>query len=249
MKPKVGVFSFTGCEGCQLAILSCEEQLPALLNAVDLVVFREAMDPVSDDYDIAIVEGSITTPKEIEEVQEVRQKAKILVAIGACACMGGVNGMKNLHDLEEVRRLVYGDKSEVFDTLPVCPVDAIVPVDFRIPGCPPDGREFLEVITALLAGRTPKLPAYSVCVECKFHENVCLFHTGGICLGPITRAGCGAICPTFGASCSGCRGLVDDPNLQAHHRVLEEAGLTADQVLHEYQRYMGCRLEGSNVGA
>jgi coenzyme F420-reducing hydrogenase gamma subunit len=246
-KPKLGFFSFASCEGCQLMVLECENELLDILGAVEIVNFREAMDKISDDYDIAFVEGSITTQRDVEELQEIRAQAKILVALGACAWPGGLNMMKNFQDLTDVRKFVYGDKWEVHDTIPTRPVDAVVPVDYYIRGCPIDAGEFLEVAKSLLLGKQPNIPNHPVCVECKLKENECRFHLGEVCLGPVARAGCGAICPSFGTKCEACRGMVDDPQVNAHKEVLQEHGLTPDDVLRDLRLFTGWYVGGGEA--
>lgn len=226
MKPKIGVFSFTSCEGCQLTILNLEDEILALLGHLDIVNFREAIDEKRDDYDVAFVEGSITRDVEEEELRGIRSKAKFVVAIGACACLGGINGMKNRHDLETTRRTVYGDGAKHFDTKPTQRVRDVVKVDYEMHGCPIDKKEFIRVTAALLMGQVPRLPADAVCNECKAKANVCLYDKGEFCLGAVAREGCGAICPTFGDGCEACRGFVDHPNLDSMVEVLRDRGMT-----------------------
>ncbi len=238
-KPKVAVFSFTGCEGCSLEILNCEDEIPAILAAVDFVNFREAMSERSDDYDIAFIDGAITTPDNVEEIKFIREHAKVLVPIGACATTGGLNVMKNYKGLEYCKKKVYGDKADVFETIDARPVEAVVPVDLKIYGCPPPKAEILEVIKAVLAGRTPRIPNYPVCVECKRKGNVCEWVKGNTCMGVVARAGCDAICPSYGKACVACRGLIDDPNNDAYKEIMEEHGVSAEQVLQEYRLYNG----------
>ncbi len=244
MKPKVAVFDFTGCEGCELAILECEPELVDILGAVDIVEWREAATlPHAEEIDIAFVDGAITTNSGVERIKEIRARTKVLIPIGSCACLGGLNAMKNRFGMDEVRRIVYGDKGQDVDTIPARPVSAVVPVDFELPGCPMDRNEFLEATKALLLGKTPSLPNYAVCVECKLNENVCLFDKGEVCMGPITRAGCNAICPNFGDACVGCRGFLDKPNDQVHHEVLEKHGLTVDEIKLKYDLFNAFRPE------
>ncbi len=237
MKPKIGVFSFTSCEGCQLTILNLEDQLLAILGHLDIVNFREAIDEKRDDYDVAFVEGSITREVEVREINEIRARAKFLVAIGACACLGGVNGMKNLHDLEDAGRTVYGEGSKYFDTLPTRRVADVVKVDYEMHGCPIDKGEFLRVTAALLMGQTPKQPTDAVCTECKAKANVCLYDKGEHCLGSVTREGCGAICPTYGEICIGCRGFVEHPNLASIVEVMKSRGLGRRDIANRLTRY------------
>ncbi len=242
-KPKIAFFSFTSCEGCQLIVLTLEEKLLELLEHVDIVAFREAMSERRDDYDIAFVEGSITRQSEIPQLEEIRKRAKILVAMGACATTGGVNYLKNYLDMEQVKKIVYKERADKFDTIPTRPLEEVVKVDYRIEGCPIDRDEFVEVTKSLLLGRKPRIPTYPVCVECKLRENVCVFDKGLFCLGPITRAGCKAICPTYGSGCEGCRGLIDDPNTSSHLNVLKEHGMTADEAIGRCKLFLGKRTK------
>jgi sulfhydrogenase subunit delta len=239
MRPKVAFFDFASCEGCQLQIANLEDELLDLVGAVELVNFREVMTERSDDYAVAFIEGACTRPQDEERLKEIRSHAAILVAYGACAHLGGVNCMKNFFDQDKVRAYVYGDKAGWFDTYPARPISAVVKVDAVIPGCPVDKKEVVATVTALLMGKTPRLRDYPVCVECKLSENVCVFEKGLTCLGPVTRAGCGAVCPSFGNKCLGCRGLVDNPNLNAHKGLLQERGLTVDQLLNSFRMFDG----------
>jgi len=237
MKPKIAIFDFGGCEGCQLQIVNLEEQLLDLVGLVDVRQWREAMSEHADDYDIALVEGSITRAGEIPRLEAIRKQAKVLVAIGACAHTGGINAMKNRMPMQQALETVYGDKAAWFDTIPTRPLSAVVPVDFAIPGCPIDRGELLEVVKALLLGKAPTLPTYPVCVQCKMAENVCAFDRGLTCMGPVTRAGCGALCPSNGSRCLGCRGLVPEPAVNAHKEVLAEHGRTVEGILAEYRLF------------
>lgn len=239
MKPKIAIFDFGCCEGCQLQIVNLEEQLLDLVGLVDVRQWREAMSEHADDYEIALVEGSITRAGEIPRLEAIRKQAKVLVALGACAHTGGVNAMKNCMPMQAALETVYGDKAAWFDTIPARPLSAVVPVDLAVPGCPIDRGELLEVVKALLMGKAPTLPTYPVCVQCKMAENVCAFDRGLVCMGPVTRAGCGAICPSNGNRCLGCRGLVPEPNVNAHKEVLAEHGRTVEGILAEYRLFGG----------
>ena len=239
MKPKVAFFDFTSCEGCQLQKLNCEDELLDILSAVEVVNFREATSVRRDDYDIAFVEGSISSPACVERIKKIRENAKVLVAIGACATTGGLNMLKNFQPLDEVRKYVYGDKANYFDTLPVRPVGQVVKVDYKIHGCPMDKQDYIETVTALLSGREPRSIRYPVCVECKMAENPCRYDFGETCLGPVTRAGCGARCPSSNYVCFGCRGLVDDPKTDAADDVLKERGLSVQDILKKYRLFCG----------
>ena len=239
MKAKLGFFDFTGCEGCQLEVLNFETELVELLNHVDIVNFREAKTEREDNYEIAFVEGSITRESEIPRLKKIRQQAKIVVALGACACLGGVNCLKNFRPMEENLRIVSGDAARYYDTIPARPISSIVPVDYYVPGCPIDKKEFLKVTKALLLGKRPEIPNYPVCVECKLAGNVCTFDKGETCLGPVTRAGCNAICISNGRHCWGCRGPVDDPNTNSEKEILQKHGLTVEDILNQFRIFNG----------
>lgn len=238
MKPKVAVFSFTCCEGCSLAILECENELLDILNLIDLVEWREAMTETTDEpIDIALVDGSISTHNDVKKMKQIRERAKIVVAIGACAHNAGLNALKNRYGMGQVKDMVYGADGAQFDTIPARPISAVVPIEFALPGCPIDRGEFIRTVRDVALGKTPKLKDYPVCVECKKKENVCVFFQGKFCMGPVTRAGCDAICPTYGDGCEGCRGFVDNPNENAHKETLAEHGLTARQVMQHFDMF------------
>lgn len=239
MKPKLGFFDFTGCEGCQLEVINFEIELVELLEQVDIVNFREAMQEKAEDYEIAFIDGAITTESEISRIKKIREQAKILVAMGACACLGGVNCLKNFRPMEENLRIVYGDCAGYYNTIPARPVSAVVDTDYELPGCPMNRDEFLKLAKALLLGKKPQLPSYPVCVECKMAGNVCVFDKGEFCLGPVTRAGCNAICINSGRHCWGCRGLIDDPNVNSEKEILEKHGLTVAGILSQFRIFDG----------
>ncbi len=231
MKPKVAFIDFTSCEGCQLTVVDSLQTHLDLLEVVDIVQFREAISDRGEDYAVAFVEGSITRPSDEERLKAIRAKAAVLVALGACAHLGGINAIKNLSPLDEVRQYVYGDHKDWYPTYAARPLSAVVQVDAFIPGCPIDREEFVRIVQALLRGTKPPIPDYPVCVTCKMKENVCLFHKGSMCLGPVTRAGCDAICPSFGVGCEGCRGSISNPNRDSMKEVLAEHGLTPQALL------------------
>lgn len=208
MKPRIAIFSLTSCEGCSLAILELEDQLLDVLGAVDIVNFREGMTEKSWEIDIGFVDGAVSTPEDEREIKHLRECCTTLVAIGACACLGGINTLKNHQEADACRRYVYGERAEWFPTIPARPLSAVVKVDYELPGCPMVKEEFLRFVVSMLAGKAFHLPDTAVCVECKKRGNICLYEKGTICLGPVTRAGCDAICPSFGAKCEGCRGML-----------------------------------------
>ncbi len=231
MKPKVAFFDFSSCEGCQLTVVDSLQTHLDLLDAVEIVNFREAISDRGEDYAVAFIEGSITRESDEARLKAIRQQAAVLVALGACAHIGGVNAMKNLKPLDQVRKYVYGDKAEWYATYAARPVSAVVQVDAFIPGCPIDREEFIRVVQALLHGKKPPIPDYPVCVTCKMKENVCIFDKGGFCLGPVTRAGCGAICTSYGTGCEGCRGAISNPNRDAMKDILAKRGVTTQEAL------------------
>lgn len=241
MKPKVAFFDFASCEGCQLQVANMEEKVIDLIEIVDVVSFREVMKEHSDDYDIAIIEGSIQRPIDEERLKKIRANAKILIAFGACACTGGVNKLRNKWSVDNVKKEVYKDAeidgNPLFNVNPTKALNEVVEVDYYIPGCPIDRNEFAKTIVTLAMGGKPKLPTYPVCVECKKNENICVYELGEFCLGPITRAGCNAICPTHGEGCDGCRGYLDDPKMNAQKDVMRKYGITLDDMMKRLNMY------------
>ncbi len=225
-RPKLAVWKFASCDGCQLTLLDCEDELLALADAVEIAHFREATGTViKGPYDLSLVEGSITTPADEERIQEVRRVSKALVTIGACATAGGIQALRNFRDVKEFCSIVYATPKYI-DTLATSTAIARhVRVDFELQGCPIDKRQLLEVISAFLNGRKPQVPAHSVCVECKLRGNVCVMVAHGTpCLGPITHAGCGALCPAYHRGCYGCFGPMESPNAPSLTRAFMRNG-------------------------
>jgi len=246
-KPKVAFFDFASCEGDQLQIANLEEKLLELLDHVEVVSFREVMKEHSDNYDIAFIEGSCTRKSDEDRLKKIRSNAKIVVALGACATIGGINCIKNTRPLDQVRKEVYGDKADWFETYDARPIDAVISVDYKIHGCPIRGEEFLNLCKALLTGQKYVVPNFPVCVDCKLAGNICVFEKGTTCVGPVSRAGCGACCVTAGAVCWGCRGLIDDPNMNAHKEVLEKYNLSADEVMKKINLYFAYQTAEKKV--
>lgn len=240
-KPKVGVFGITGCGGCQLEILNLEDYLLDLIGAVDIVHFTEAISEHSDTYEIALVEGSITTKHDIERIEHIGKVAKIIIAVGACACTGGLNCLKNLYGTEKAKELVYGDKKAWIDSIEVKPIDAYVKVDYYARGCPPNRFEIVDIIKSLIVGKKPEIPNYPVCIECKRLGNTCVYDLGMTCMGPISRAGCNARCPSSRAGCEACRGPIDDPNVNAQKDLLAQYGLTVEDIMENFNLYNACK--------
>lgn len=246
MKPRIAIFSLTGCEGCSLAILELEEQLLDLLDAVEIVNFREGMTERAWDIDIGFVDGAVTTPRDEEEAKRFRAACKTLVAIGSCASFGGINTLKHHQPSEEYRQCVYGEAAAWYPTAEARALAAVVPVEYALPGCPLIGAEFLRLVKCVLAGRPFKLPRSPVCVECKQQGNVCRYESGQFCLGPVTRGGCDALCPRFGTICEGCRGLADQDALAAlGQNGPQQHGVSRDELLERlrlYGAYQGATL-------
>lgn len=266
-KPKVAFFDFAGCEGDQLQVANLEEKLLDLVEVVDVVSFREVMTERSNDYDIAFVEGSIATDHDAERLQDIRKNANKVVALGSCAAIGGINSIRNSQPPDTVRDRVYGDDANKIESWDKAkPIDAVVEVDNYVYGCPIDRNEFIHVVESLVQGKEPNIPTYPVCVECKMNENVCVFarnpeknaanikdavdnpetsgsEQGPFCLGPVTRAGCNSQCVNEGTVCWGCRGLVPNPNKNAHQEILEKYGLTIEEVINKFNLYFGWQQE------
>ena len=241
-KPKVAFFDFACCEGCQLQVANLGEALLDILGAIDVVEFREVMSEKWDEsYDVAIIEGSITDNHAIERIKKIRSRSSVLIAYGSCATIGGVNGMKNNFDLTDIRKDVYGDKFDYFDSVPTMAVDQVVKVDYYVNGCPIYPPEFLKVIKSALAGLPYYVPDTAVCVECKFNENVCMYEKGVTCMGPITKAGCNSWCINNGNICYGCRGVVTNPNENGAKDVLAKYKIPMDLILNKINMYNKCR--------
>jgi sulfhydrogenase subunit delta len=238
-KPRLGVFKFASCDGCQLTLLDCEDELLTVAGAVEIAEFLEATSTVKKGrLDVALVEGSITTTHDAHRIQHIRARTGVLVTIGACATAGGVQALRNFRDVEQFKRAVYA-RPEFIDTLATSTAIAHhVKVDVELRGCPIDKKQLLEVLTALLAGRPPKLPRHSVCMDCKRSGITCVMVAHGEpCLGPVTATGCGALCPTYGRGCFGCFGPTHQPQTVALRPALAHAGATDAQVERLYSTF------------
>lgn len=242
-RPRAAFFSFASCEGCQLQVLSVENVLLDVLGAIEIVNFREAIDDRRSDYDLAFVEGSIARPEDVEELNEIRRRATVLVAIGACACLGGVNAIRNRRSPTDLAREVYdGRHTGPFKTLPeASPLSAFVTVDYEVKGCPIDRVEFLEITRSLLAGTTPTVPPFAVCAQCTMRGVPCLLERHVPCLGSVARAGCDAVCPAYGAPCEACRGFHDSPNFEALGEAFERNRLETHQAAEKLQLFNNYR--------
>lgn len=232
-KPKIAVFKFASCDGCQLSLLDAEDALLAVAAAVDIANFPEASRRIlRGPYDVGFVEGSITTPHDVERVREIRKACRVLITIGACATAGGIQALRNWKDVTDFIRLVYASPEYISTLDRSMPVGSYVHVDFELRGCPINKNQLLEVINAFLNKRKPNVPTHSVCVECKLRGTVCVMVGKGIaCLGPVTQVGCGAICPSYDRGCYGCFGPMENPNAPALAKQLSTLGLDRYDVM------------------
>ena len=231
-RPKLAVWKLASCDGCQLTQLDCQDELLALAAEAEIVHFTEATSTdEAGPYDVSLVEGSITTPQDAERIRRIRDQSRILVTIGACATAGGIQALRNFADVADFAAAVYARPEYVQTLATSTPVADHVAVDFELRGCPIDKRQLIELISALLARRQPRIPEHSVCYECKRRGNTCVMVAHGTpCLGPVTQAGCGAICPAFGRGCYGCFGPVASPNTESLIPQLRQLGLTSGGV-------------------
>jgi coenzyme F420-reducing hydrogenase gamma subunit len=238
-RPKLAVWKFASCDGCQLSLLDLEDELLALAATVELAEFREATSGVVEGpYDLSLVEGSITTPHDAERIREVRDASRAVVTIGACATAGGVQALRNFADVNEFVAAVYASPEYISTLETSTPIAAHIPVDFELHGCPVNKRQLLEVVTAFLHGRRPGIPSTSVCTECKRRNLVCVSVAHGTpCLGPVTHAGCGALCPAYNRGCYGCFGPMETPNTEALVPLLRDLGMTARGVERVFQTF------------
>jgi coenzyme F420-reducing hydrogenase gamma subunit len=231
-KPKLAVWKFASCDGCQLSLLDCEDELMTILGRVDIAYFREASSrSVRGPYDLSLVEGSITTSHDAERIRKVREVSKFLVTIGACATAGGIQALRNFQNVEEFIRIVYATPQYISTLSTSTPISDHVRVDFELRGCPINKHQLIEVISAFLTGRKPNTPAHSVCVECKLRGTVCVMVAHGTpCLGPVTHAGCGALCPAYDRGCYGCFGPKETPNVDSLANRWQEMGCSSGEV-------------------
>ena len=226
-RPKLAVWKFASCDGCQLSLLDCEDELLAVAGALEIAYFPEASRAVvRGPYDLSLVEGSITTQHDAGRIQKIRRASKTLVTIGACATAGGIQALRNFTDVKEFIAAVYANPSYIDTLSKSSPIAAHVNVDFELRGCPISKAQLLELISAFLAGRRPVTPAHSVCLECKIEGNACVMVAHGTpCLGPVTHAGCGALCPSYQRGCYGCFGPTETPNARALGERLRALGV------------------------
>lgn len=238
-KPKLAVWKFASCDGCQLSLLDCEDELLAVADVVEIANFPEASRAViNGPYDLSLVEGSITTPHDAERIHKVRRASKILVTIGACATAGGIQALRNFKDVKEFIPIVYASPQYIETLNKSTPIADHVFADFQLRGCPINKYQLVEVLSALLNGRKPNTPSYGVCMECKRRNIVCVtVAKGTVCLGPVTQAGCGALCPLYNRGCYGCFGPKETPNTESLSRWWSNAGMKNLDILRAYRGF------------
>lgn len=238
-KPKLAVWKFASCDGCQLSLLDCEDELLTIAGAVEIAYFVEATrTAVRGPYDLSVVEGSITTPHDVAMIQHVRRASKVLVAIGSCATSGGIQALRNFKDVKEFAAAVYA-RPEYLETLAQShPIAAQVRVDYELQGCPISKRQLVAVISAILQGHSPAVPHHSVCLECKLGGHICVLVARGLpCLGPVTHAGCGAICPSYHRGCYSCYGPKETANTSSLSARFGQLGMTEDNLVRAFRSF------------
>jgi sulfhydrogenase subunit delta len=238
-KPRLAIWKFASCDGCQLSLLDCEDELLAVAGAIDIAYFPEATrGEVRGRYDLSLVEGSVTTAHDAERIQEVRRRSKTLVTIGACATSGGIQALRNFADVREYASIVYAHPEYIHTLESSTAISQHVPVDFELRGCPINKGQLIDVVSAFLSGRRPNTPAHSVCIECKLKDNVCVMVAKATpCLGPVTHAGCGALCPSYDRGCYGCFGPKETPNAPSLSDWLGGMGMDAKALERVYRTF------------
>ena len=238
-KPKLAVWKFASCDGCQLSLLDCEDELLAVADTIDIANFPEASRAFKKGpYDLSLVEGSITTPHDAERIHQIRRQSKFLITIGACATSGGIQALRNFKDVKEFISIVYAHPNYIQTLDHSTAISDHIRVDFELRGCPINKAQLLEVINAFLNGRKPNTPSHSVCMECKLGGNVCVMVAHGTpCLGPVTHAGCSAICPSYNRGCYACFGPKETPNIPSMSQVLDKNGMSPESIMRAFRSY------------
>lgn len=238
-RPKLAVWKFASCDGCQLSLLDCEDELLELVGEIEIANFAEASHAVlKGPYDLSLVEGSITTPHDAERIHRVRRISKHLVTIGACATSGGIQALRNFKDVHEFFSIVYASPHYIETLNKSTPISDHVFVDFELRGCPINKHQLVEVISAFLHGRKPNTPSHSVCIECKLRGTVCVMVAHGTpCLGPVTQAGCGAICPAYARGCYGCFGPKETPNTASLSARWSQLGANEHEIMRTFRGF------------
>ncbi len=249
-RKKLAVWKFASCDGCQLSVLDCEDELLAIADAVEIAFFPEATRAVVEGpYDISLVEGSVTTEHDADRIREVRKESDVLVTIGACATAGGIQALRNFADVEEYTRLVYARPDYISTLQTSTPIAEHVRVDYELQGCPISKHQLLEALTALLAGRKPQIPGHSVCVECKLRGISCVMVRGLPCLGPVTRTGCGALCPSYERGCYGCFGPMESPNIESLKEKWRELGCDETDIQRAFHTFNAWKQPFRDAGS
>jgi coenzyme F420-reducing hydrogenase gamma subunit len=238
-KPKLAVWKFASCDGCQLSLLDCEDELLTVAGEIEIAYFPEASSAnVKGPYDLSLVEGSIATPRDAERIHQVRRASKYLVTIGACATSGGIQALRNFKDVKAFTSIVYATPAYIETLSKSTAIADHVFVDFELRGCPINKHQLLEVISAFLHGRKPNVSTESVCLECKRRGTVCVMVAQGIpCMGPVTQAGCGAICPAYNRGCYGCYGPMETPNTASLSAWWQHLGVSDADLVRAYRTF------------
>jgi len=240
-KPKIGIYGISGCAGCLLSFLyeDCFKEIVKLVDIKSFPLIKE--DNYKGDFDYVFIEGTVCFDKDVLVLNELRKRAKYVVALGACAHLGGVPSMKNFLDSHKVIKFVYPVYNHLKTTNPE-PIDRHIKVDYYLPQCPPNKKEILEFVKCIVGGRQFKAYTEPVCLECRKRGNVCLLEKGEICLGPISNGGCDALCPLNGVECYGCRGPCSDSNIKAYLNMIKEMGHTRAEVHKKMQTFAGLQF-------
>ncbi len=238
-KPKLAVWKFASCDGCQLSLLDCEDELLAVAGQIEIANFLEASRAVTGrSYDISLVEGSITTPHDAERIHKIRRASKVLITIGACATAGGIQALRNFKDVRDFTNIVYANPSYIETLNKSTPISDHIYVDFELRGCPINKYQLVEVLSAFLFERKPNIPKHSVCIECKQRGNICVMVAHGTpCLGPVTQAGCGAICPAYNRGCYSCFGPKETPNTGSLSTQWKKLGADGDSLMRAFRGF------------
>jgi coenzyme F420-reducing hydrogenase gamma subunit len=238
-KPKLAVWKFASCDGCQLSLLDCEDELLAVVGEIDIANFPEASRAVAKGpYDLSLVEGSITTAHDAERIHKIRKMSKFLVTIGACATAGGIQALRNFAEVKSYIPLVYASPQYIHTLNKSTAIEDHIPVDFELRGCPINKMQLVEVVSAYLNGRKPNVYSHSVCLECKLRGTVCVMVNGGNpCLGPVTHAGCNALCPSYNRGCFACYGPKESPNTRSLASWWKQLGVSELDIMRAFRSF------------
>ncbi len=238
-KPSIAVFKFASCDGCQLSLIDAEDELLAVASAVEIAHFPEVTrHSIRGPYDIGLVEGSITTPSDVERIRDVRKQCRALITLGACATAGGIQALRNWKDVKDFARLIYASPAVISTLDRSMPVGSYVHVDFELRGCPINKVQLIEVLSAFINKRKPNIPTHSVCIDCKLKGNVCVMTAQGVpCLGPVTQAGCGGLCPAVHRGCYGCFGPMENPNTASLSSQFSQLGCSRNDVMRAFRGF------------